>query len=352
MSRSRSTCRWLIAVLALSASARAQAPASPSSAQAQSLFDGGRALLQAGKLAEACAAFDSSEKLEPRPTTLLNLASCREKIDQLASARVAFAEAGRLARTQNNYKLVAVALNHLRQIEPRVSKLTLVVPADRAVPGLELLRNGEKLDAATWNHPSFVDGGSYTITARAPGRTPWTVTRQIQVERDNVQIEIPRLVDPSAAVAVAPRPPPAPPPVTPPAVVTPPPPSVVTTPPASSEPAQVDTGSAGPSYTAPLVVGAGALALAGVGVYFELHSHTTRDTAEHLNSIDPGMAKAKNDDASSQRITGEIFDLAAVAAAGVAVYLGVRVHRAREAEVAIAPIAGPQLTGVALSGRW
>jgi len=34
------------------------------------LFNEGRKLLQAGKLAEACAAFESSQKLEPAITTL------------------------------------------------------------------------------------------------------------------------------------------------------------------------------------------------------------------------------------------------------------------------------------------
>ncbi len=139
---------------------------------------------------------------------MLNLASCREKSQQLAAAWAAYTEALRLARTSNNPKLAEVATNHLDKLERRVSRLTLAVPADHNLRGLELLRNGAKLDAGSWNKPQLVDGGSYTITARAPGRTTWTVTRQIAVEGDRVQIEVPKLVDPTAVVAVAPPSPP------------------------------------------------------------------------------------------------------------------------------------------------
>src|SRR5262249_8883682 len=68
------------------------------SVQAQSLFDEGRKLLKAGKLAEACAAFESSQKLDPAVTTLLNLADCREQNHQFATAWGAFVDAKRMAQ--------------------------------------------------------------------------------------------------------------------------------------------------------------------------------------------------------------------------------------------------------------
>jgi len=45
---------------------------------AEKLFRDGRALLQENKLAEACAAFERSDAIEPRIGTVLNLADCRE----------------------------------------------------------------------------------------------------------------------------------------------------------------------------------------------------------------------------------------------------------------------------------
>jgi hypothetical protein len=80
----RARCWFLSLVVIAAASPRALAQ--PASVQAQSLFDDGQRLMQAGKLAEACAAFESSQKLDPAVITLLNLADCRERNHQLATA--------------------------------------------------------------------------------------------------------------------------------------------------------------------------------------------------------------------------------------------------------------------------
>src|SRR5215813_3345462 len=72
--------------------------AQPAGAQAEVLFRQGRDLLAAGKVAEACSAFEESQKLEPAVTTLLNLAGCREKLGQLATAWGMFLQAVRETR--------------------------------------------------------------------------------------------------------------------------------------------------------------------------------------------------------------------------------------------------------------
>jgi hypothetical protein len=193
---------WLLMSLVMIAAASPRALAQPASVQAQSLFDDGQRLMQAGKFAEACAAFESSQKLDPAVTTLLNLADCREQNRQLATAWGTFVDANRMARAASNDKLARVATTHAHKLEPRLSKLTISVPVDHNVPGLEVLRGKDRVDPAGWNHALPIDGGTYTIAARAPGRTPWTITRTIKVESDAQTIEIPKLVDAkSAAVA-------------------------------------------------------------------------------------------------------------------------------------------------------
>src|SRR5689334_5913935 len=81
--------------LALSGTAQAQ----PSGAQAETLFRQGKELMGKGQIAEACAAFDASQKLDPTIATLLNQAACREKNGQLATAWGLFLEAERQTRS-------------------------------------------------------------------------------------------------------------------------------------------------------------------------------------------------------------------------------------------------------------
>jgi hypothetical protein len=243
--------RWLVVSLIVLAAASPRAFAQSASVQAQSLFEEGRKLQQAGKLAEACAAFESSQKLDPAVTTLLNLADCREQNHQLATAWGAFSDANRMARTSSNDKLARVASTHAKKLEPRLSKLTISVPADRKVAGLEVLRGNDPVDPASWNHALPIDGGTYTITARAPGANPSSTLVTVAAERDTKVVEIPDLcnlprdIDKSAA---------------------PPSPRVGVVPP-------IDPSSALPrtsSKVVPLVVSAGALALLRGGAWLRV----------------------------------------------------------------------------------
>lgn len=316
--------------------------AQSASVQAQSLFDEGRTLLKAGKLAEACAAFEASEKLDPAITTLLNLADCREQNHQLATAWGAFSDASRMARTAGNDKLVRVASNHARKLEPRLSKLTISVPSDRQVTGLEILRGSEVVDPASWSHALPIDGGSYTITARAPGHAPWSTTRTIKVEADAQTVEIPKLADAPVAPPVAVigagndgR------------AVAPPSPPLSTIP----SPAPATHPDAAPSRTLPLVFGASALVLGGGALAFHLSGNSTYDKAKATTT------EPQRDDlyhsANTRRYLAQGFGIAAVGCAGAAVYLYIRGRGTHRAETtAVTPVASPQLTGLAVIGSW
>ena len=65
------------AICAVSAVAFAQA-----NPQAEALFRDGKELMKQGKVAEACTAFEGSERTEHSLVTLMNLADCREKNGQ------------------------------------------------------------------------------------------------------------------------------------------------------------------------------------------------------------------------------------------------------------------------------
>src|SRR5215207_2480988 len=88
-------------------------------AKAEALFRQGRELMAAGKLGEACAAFDASQRLEAATTTLFNQADCREKNGQLATAWGLFVEAERKtrgARDATGVKLHKVAADRAAKL--------------------------------------------------------------------------------------------------------------------------------------------------------------------------------------------------------------------------------------------
>jgi hypothetical protein len=360
---------FVAAALALVASPHAFAQST--SVQAQSLFDEGRALIKAGKVAEACTAFESSQKLDPAVTTLLNLAECREQNRQLATAWGLFLDANRMARASNNEKLARVATNHARKLEPRLSKLTIAVPAERQVAGLEVLRDKEALNPASWNHALPVDGGTYTITARAPGHAPWTASRTIKVEGDLIVVDVPRLAEAAASpVATArtepTRPGPASPapaarPVPPPTAVAVRPPEridVAQRPPSEPKPAAAvepaDQPHGGRSLVVPLAFGGAAVALGAAGIVFEVKGKNLYDQAKDIT--DPARQPerdSKESSSNSRHKVAQGLGIAALGCAGAAVYFLVRDRgEDRARATAIVPIVAPELAGLAVSGAW
>jgi hypothetical protein len=330
-------------IAAVIAGLAATAGAQSASTQAQSLFDEGRRLMKAGKVTEACAAFESSQKLDPAVTTLLNLATCRETNKQYATAWGLFADANRAARAASNDKLAKVATSHAKKLEPRLSKLTITVAADRQVTGLVITRGNDPVDPASFNHALPIDGGTYTITAKAPGRVTWTASKTIKVEGDNQTLEVPMLApDPKAPVArVEPRP------TTP----TPPPATVTGTADIRPNPAR-QAAPRGHSNLVPIAVGAGALVLGGAALGFHLSGNSQYDKAK-AEMEDQQRRDDLERSANNRRYVAEALGVAAIGAAGVAVFLYVRGRGEHRSDAtAIAPVASPTMAGLALSGSF
>src|SRR5512140_835685 len=150
MTYGKITLAALVAVITIPNGARAQS----STAQAEALFRQGKDLIAHGKIAEACAAFDASQKLDPTIATVLNQAACREKNGQLATAWGLFLDAERQSRTATDEatrQLHKVATDHAAKLEPRLSTLTINIPVENRVGGLEILRNNEPVDPGAWN---------------------------------------------------------------------------------------------------------------------------------------------------------------------------------------------------------
>jgi hypothetical protein len=163
-------------------------------AAAQVLFEQGRDLLRAGKVAEACPKLAESQRLDPATGTLLALATCHEAEGKLASAWAEFSgvvtRAGREAQVERE----RWAKQRLQDLKPRLSTLELQIPSELAgLCGAEVRRDGVLLGKEAWNVPVPVDGGGYRITATAPGRAPWEAVVQVKQESDVVTLRLPEL---------------------------------------------------------------------------------------------------------------------------------------------------------------
>lgn len=172
------------------------ASSQPAERQAEDLYDKGRALVAAGKTAEACAAFEQSQRIAPAVTTLIALGTCRERLGQLATAWKLFVEAERESRSASDDTIVqlhAIALDRAAKLEPRVPKLTIDVPVASKIDGLQILRDKDNLSEGDWNRALPIDGGTYTIIARAPGADEWSTSVTLASEGDVKTIDVPKL---------------------------------------------------------------------------------------------------------------------------------------------------------------
>ncbi len=191
----------LLVLAAIAGTAHAQ------SAEAETAFRQGKKLMDEKKYAEACEAFDTSQRLAPVVTTKMNLANCREKNGEYATAWGLFLEiAIELKGDKTNAAMLDVAKGRAAKLEPRVSYLTISVPDESRVAGLVITRNGKEIDEGLWNRAMPIDGGSYEIAASAPGHEQWSTKIEIPLEQGSATVDVPKF----KAIIVVPEDEPAP----------------------------------------------------------------------------------------------------------------------------------------------
>lgn len=179
----------LAMALMLAASTPAFAQGTPDQAAAQALFDEGIRLFNAADYDAACAKLEASLKLVDAMGTRGKLAECFEKDGRTASAWAAYREVAVLAGRSGQLRRQEVANERAQRLKQVLSYLTVSVPEQARVDGLQVSRNGSVLQAGAYGAAIAVDPGTQTIEASAPGHESWSSTVTIAASsRETVEV--------------------------------------------------------------------------------------------------------------------------------------------------------------------
>lgn len=316
----------MLVTAALLAATTLPSSAQPAVAQAEHLFREGKRLMREGNIAAACEAFEGSYAKDPAVSTLLNLADCREKNQQYASAWAYFVEAARTAGTGAEAELLRkTAQDRAAKLEPRLSYLIINVPDEAKVEGLTVTRNGIPVDQVEWNRDIPVDGGEYLIEGKAPAYEPWSTKVTIEVAKDKQSVNVPRFRE-----------------VRPPALP-------------HEQPRQDDRLEREAStFTSKrkAAIALWAIGAVGVGgaVALEIKSGSTYDEAK--TSTDNVERRELTDTANLERRSAMIAGAVGAVAIGVGVYLWMSGEPEARTGVALVPRVDHQHAGLVLVGGW
>jgi serine/threonine-protein kinase len=323
---------------------RALAQDASNQAAAQALFDQARQLMADSKFAEACPKLVESERLDPGAGTLLNLGHCYEKNGQTASAWVTFKDAAAAADLKHRADWSARARERAQALEPTLSKLTIDVPVEARVSGLQLRRDGVEVGAAIWGTPIPTDPGDHAIEAAAPAKKTWTTTVKVGPNADQAHVAVPVLEDEPAPTPVV-----AAPVAIPPAPAIPPPP---TTPPPPPQP----DGST--QRTIGLVAGGVGIVGIAVGSIFGVMALSSESSSKSLcptSACTSAAAVSDNSSASSQATVSTVAMIAgaAVLVGGVVIYFTApKAKTSNATALRVMPAVGAGEVGLRIGGAW
>jgi hypothetical protein len=321
----------LSVALGLSATA---AHADDAGAQAQVLFDEGKRLMDAEDYAAACPKLAESQRLDPGNGTLARLATCHEKQGKTATAWSEFAELLTSAQRAGQADRERFARQRVTVLEPHLSRLTVIVPADVATTaGLVVQRDAIAVGVAAWGVGIPVDPGDHVVEATAPGKQPWSTHVAIGAASDVKQVTLPAL----ASIEVQ-----APP--------------VAATEPAAVLPGASDARPAGGSgisqRTWGLVVGAAGVVGLGVGSYFGIRALSGSNQAKQAcpdAACPTASAIQQNDDAKTD---ARIADVSFAVGAGALVAGSLLYFLAPSgAGIRVAPVVG-RTSGIVARTTW
>ncbi|HWL84723.1 MAG TPA: hypothetical protein VNO21_02925 [Polyangiaceae bacterium] len=118
-----------------------------------------------GQIDVACEQFAQSERLDPAPGTLINLADCEERRGHYATAWQSFHDASPMFRKGDSR--VAYAEKRARALESRVPHVVLLLRGQAG--GLTIYRDDVELGVASLGVSLPIDPGRHRFTVRGQG---------------------------------------------------------------------------------------------------------------------------------------------------------------------------------------
>jgi hypothetical protein len=166
----------LVLLLAISAYCRGAAAQADAQAAADALFRAGREATLAEDHQKACGYFRESQRLDPAPGTLLNLAICEERVGHLAQAWQYYRRVFDATSEQDPRRsIVTKNLARLDQVLPRF----ILQRAVGAPPTTRAQLGAVSFEASTFGVAIPIDPGSHTWVVSAPGHGSVRITRVV-----------------------------------------------------------------------------------------------------------------------------------------------------------------------------
>lgn len=156
---------------------------------ATKLFEEGRRLARDGHCAEAIPILRESVRQAEGIGAHLNLGHCQQTLGKTATAYRHFKRAQELAESRGDARKTE-ASERASALAGSLSTLT-VRGADALEQGLELRLDDERLDAARWGRPIFVDPGTHAIEVVSSRRGRSVLSVVVRGEGDRASVLVP-----------------------------------------------------------------------------------------------------------------------------------------------------------------
>lgn len=171
--------------------------------RADQLFKKGKKLLAEKRYAEACTAFEDSDRIDPGIGAKLNVAKCYQEWGKLATAWRWFSDAEQLAKDTKDER--AAKIHALAaELDASVPRLTVKAPPDARTSGVVIKLDGVAFDVSALGTERRVDPGPHQIDYLIDGARQ---SRTIPLERggsSEVTLDLPQ--KPRGATEREPRP--------------------------------------------------------------------------------------------------------------------------------------------------